>query len=382
MRSASWLSLALLTGCWNLEVPAEVDAVVPFVPDVGAPEGWRVDGFDMELRCPDGNPGRFYLVYPEDKAAAPDQQRELLPLAIVFHSGSFDFVGDPKANDPTSGRSYQQTLSEEKRITWEWAVNRVFATLGMYPNDDGVEYNTGALPAALAEKGIAMMLPINCWGDWWHNRSSVEQNNFESDFFLRDGRTAAEFAYLHATTAFPPGNPLELPIGIDANRVYLIGLGEGGRAVSELISLRETIGDTLGGFLYRPAAIVLDSPIDDLRPYYDNDSEAFQIIRSGLNRIFPAGRSFVMRGSLAFTQIGNVPARSALMMSTSISRIPSGANDAAIQRLRDRNSPDVWIYNSVTPQHVLSNADVNLSKSIADYLIDGIGAVDPQYISP
>lgn len=382
MRLVSFVPALLLAACWHLEIPETTEYIVPFTPAVGAPPGWQVQGFDMDLRCPDGNPGRFYLVYPADKAAAPDQQRELLPLAILFPSGAFDFVLTPEADKPTEGDSYQETLGQTKRITWKWGVDRAFATLGLYPNDDSVEYQEGALPAALAAKGIATMIPVNCWGDMWHNRSSVEQNNFSADFFLRDGRTAAEFAWLHATTDFPPSNPRPLPIGVDTDRVFLIGLGEGARAVSELLTLREQVGDTLGGFLYKPAAIVLDSPVDDLRPYYDNDSESFQTIRSGLGRIFPAGRETVSRGSLALVQLGNIPTRTALLMSTNDSRIPAGANASAITHIGQKGSADAWLYQSIAPTHVLSNADVELSKSIADYLDGGLAAVDPKFRTP
>lgn len=367
-----WL---LVAGCWKLESTSFDTEHIPFTPEVGAPEGWVVDELEMDLRCPDGEPATFYLVYPQDKAAPPDQQRERLPLAILFHSGAFDFISLPEPDAPTVGDSYQEVLGETKRITSQWAINRVFATLGMYNNDDSVEYHAGALPAALATKGIAMMLPANCWGDWWHNRESSEENNFQADFYFRNGRTAAEFAYLHATTAFPPGNPLDLPFGIDPARIYLIGLGEGSRAVSELVALREDLGGTLGGFLYRPTAIVADSPVDDLRPYYDGDAAAYEAIRSGLNRIFPGGRDTVMRGTYAFAQLGNVPTRTAFLYSANDSRIPAGANDLALAHLAQKSSPDLWHYQSIEPLHVLTNADVDLSKAVADYLIDGVEAV-------
>ncbi|HMV69098.1 MAG TPA: hypothetical protein PKA64_19790 [Myxococcota bacterium] len=374
--------LLLLTGCWKLESSEFVTEHFPYNPDVGAPEGWVIDRQEMDLRCPDGETAAFYLIYPEDKAAPPDQQRERLPLALIFHSGTFDFISLPRPEAPTVGKSYQEIRGETKRITAPWAIDRIYATLGMYVNDDGIEYHVGALPAALATKGIAMMMPENCWGDWWHNRESVEENNFQADYYFRNGRTAAEFAFLHATTAFPPGNPVDLPFGVDPERIYLIGLGEGTRAVSELLSLREDLGGTPGSFLYRPSAIVLDSPTDDLRPFYDITGEAYESIRSGLNRIFPGGRDTVMRGTLAFAQLGNVPDRTAMLYSANDTQIPAGANDLALAHLAQKGSADMWHYRSILPEHVLSNADPSLAKAIADYLVDGVEAVPAAYLTP
>jgi hypothetical protein len=306
-----------------------------------------------------------------------------MPLAVMFHSGTFDYVFLPRADAPTSGQTYQESLRESNtnRLTSEWAITQVFTTLGLYPNYNTNEVHAGSLPAALAEKGIAMLLPANCWGDNWHNRSSLAENNFAADFFFRNGRTAAEFAYLHATSSFPPGNPLELPIDVDLDRVYLVGLGEGSRAVSELLSLRENTGESSAPFSYDPAAVFMDSAIDDLRPYYDNNGPTnYPIIRSGLNRIFPGGQGTVMPGSLAWTPLNNIPDRIGFLYSANDSYIPEGANELALLRLEERAPSDGWVFESVEPARILSNADALLAKSIADFLVEGVGAVDPAYI--
>ena len=370
---AALIAWPLLAGCWTLELPELDTETIPFDPEVGAPEGWSVQGFDMALTCPDGNPARFYLVYPDEAAADP--ARIQLPIAIIFHSGAFDYILDPSPEDPINGTSFRQSQGDQKRVTSGWAAEHIFATLGLYPNYASEELHAGALPAALATKGIAMMFPTNCWGDWWHNRQSVEQNNFSGDYFLRDGRTAAEFAFLHATTEFPPGKPVVLPIGIDTSRVYLIGLGSGARAVSELLSLRQIVEGAPGPFLYRPDAVVLDSPADDLRPFYDNDSVYYDAIQTGLFRIFPGGRDTLNRGSLAAVPGGNIPARTGILFANGSAAVPAESNDPLLAHLAALGRDNAWLYQPQNNVYVMSNADVNIAKAVADFLVDGIDAV-------
>ncbi len=374
------LTIALsLSGCWKTDVEHLSEDIVPLNPEVGAPDGWIIERFEMPLACPNKQPASFYLVYPEDAVVVEDEPVSSLPLAIVFHSGAFDFIFAPVADDVTAGTSYQQTQGASKRLTLEWTAERIFTTLGLYPNYDPVELHAGALPAALAAKGIAMMLPGNCWGDLWHNRQALAENNRSADLFARDGRTAAEFAFLHATTEFPSGNPVQLPIAVDLERIYLIGLGEGSRAVSELMSISYESEDGGTTFPYRDVAgVVVDSPVDDLRPFYaEGAPEAFLTVRSGLNRIFRDGVDSLMDGSIANIPPQSMPRRFGMLYSANDTRIPAGANDAALTRLRGESSDDIWIHESIEPEHVISNSAVDLSKAIADFLVGGVGAIDP-----
>lgn len=377
----------LLAGCWKLDLTEVETGVVSFNPAVGAPEGWVVESFSLGLKCPDGEDSSFFMVYPEEAAVGEPGTRPALPLAILFHSGTFDYVFLPTADEPIGGQSYQESLREgaRKRLTTDWAITQVFTTLGLYPNYNANEVHAGTLPAALATKGVAMMLPANCWGDGWHNRSSLAENNFAADFFFRNGRTAAEFSYLYATTAFPESNPLLLPIDVDPERVYLIGLGEGARAVSELLTARVITDVTPAPFAYRPTAVVFDSATDDLRPYLAGDASAeFSAIRSGLSRIYPGslseeGRNNVMPGSLAWTPLNNIPDRIGWISSANDSYVPEGANDVALARLDERDPAERWQYEETQPAHVVSNADVGLAKAVADFLVDGPAAIDPTY---
>ena len=381
VRVAPPLAALCLTSCFRTDLPSVDTTTWPFEPLVGAPEGWVVEGRELELQCPDGEAARYAWVYPESAAAPPGQQRELLPLVILFHSGAFDYVFQPDAAAPTDGPSFQESQDEEKRLTAAWAEERIWTTLGMFPNEDGLEVHTGALPAALAAKGFAMLIPGNCWGDWWRNRSSTTaQNVFEGDFFFRDGHTAAEFIWLHAQGAFPPGNPVPRPVGIDTSRIYLVGLGEGGRAVTELINLRETKADgSAGAFLYAPAGVVLDSPIDDVRVYLDSANDLYRTIQPGLLRVWPS-REVMANGTLAFTPLFGIPARTAILASSNDSAIPPLANDKAYAQLAKKPQADVWFHDGGEVAHVLSNQDVTLAKAVADYLAEGKTAVPPELV--
>lgn len=371
----------LLSGCWKTDLPEIPEARLPFTPDVGAPDGWFIERFDMTtLTCPDGSPSRFYLVYPETADTRDHEDAPDMPLALMFHSGAFDYVFAPTVVDPLSGATYQEDIQGFKRLTVEWAIRRVFTTLGMYPNYDSVEQHAGSLPAAMAEAGVAMMLPANCWGDTWHNRSGTVDNDYNLDLFFRNGRTAAEFAYLHATSEFPPGNPLVLPINVDSSQIYLIGLGEGGRAVSELLSIRAVDDNDNEYFPYPAAGVLVDSTTDDLRPFYDLDSTTFLAVREGLDRIFLEGRVDVMRGSFSWAPRSTLPDRTAYVYSSADTLIPGNAHDAVLSRFATPGFEEVWTYESVRPAHVITNADVTLAQQAAIYLTEGKAALDPAYV--
>ncbi|MGC6515644.1 MAG: hypothetical protein ACON4N_14230 [Myxococcota bacterium] len=359
--------LALGTmGCWKVDATSVDFKSQPFEPEIGAPDGWSVEQFTMDLRCPDGTEARLYVVYPDelDRRVTPDAPSP--PVAIVFHSGAFDYVVNPTSADPLANTSYQESVDGILRLSAPWGFERVTAALGLFPNFEPFETHTAALPAALAERGIASIWPVNCWGDLWHNRQGQADNDYSGDRFFRDGRTAAEFTWAHATSNFPPGNPLELPVQVTADDLFLVGLGEGSRAVSELLSV---IGED--GFTYRPAAVVLDSPADDLRPYYDVNTEAFNLIEAGLNRLFPEGRISVMTGSMSRVPYGNIPPRVGLVWSSNDTRIPANANNALLDRFTTYTGVDIWVYDDVAPRHVLSNGDPEIAADVAGFLVSG-----------
>lgn len=375
MRTLAFLSLVALSGCWKTEFNTISETRIAFEPSDAVERGWWVEKFDTELICPNGENSRLYVIYPDAADIRFNEDAPEMPLAILFHSGSFDYKFLPQPNEPLFGSSYRSTVDGQSFLRGAWSVERTFATLGLYPNDDRTELHDATLPIALVNRGIAVLMPTNCWGDFWHNRTGVAENDYSSDYFFRDGRTAAEFAWAYATRPFPPGNPVDFPIAVDDDRIFLIGLGEGSRAVSELLHAKDSSGDPL----YTPAGLVFDSPIDDLRPYYDRANESFRKVANGLDRIFPEGRSQVMSTAYATAPFANQPARTALLYSTNDTRIPNNANAQAIERILGPNVSEGWVYEGIEAEHILTNSNAELAEVVVDFLAQGLDTVPESY---
>ncbi|MEZ4319492.1 MAG: hypothetical protein R3F61_18395 [Myxococcota bacterium] len=336
----------LLTGCWKLERTEIPEGLVEFAP--AAPTGaedWTVTAIDMDLECPDGQNTRFYVVSPAEPTGP-------MPAAVVYHSGSFDFVAAPIAGNPTAG----QHLQDPTRLEAPWGIRMAFATLGMYPAPLSGEAHDGTLPAALADEGIAMILPVNCWGDWWHNEPGAADNDFEAEFFTRQGRVTAEWGFrLLADPAFGPALGAELPFEPDPDALYAVGLGEGARAVGELLAIDDD-GD--GTADYQPRAIAVDSLVDDISLL----PEAQPASAAGIQRIF---RGDFERGGLS--TLSDLPP-TVFVYSPVDAVIPDGANTDILDRL---DADDMHlVIEGTAALHVLSNADVQIADQVAQFLSD------------
>ncbi|MSQ02554.1 MAG: hypothetical protein EXR71_11820 [Myxococcales bacterium] len=244
------------------------------------------------LSCPDGSQATFYAVYAETLT-------EPAPIVIFFHAGAFDYVkaradGVVPAFDSDGAVHY----SGDDRFTSEWAANKVFETLGLL---DGLgpaeleptEHNYGILPAKLADAGAFTLYPANCWGDLWHNETGPKNNNWELDGGVhRDGRY---LAWVMTAIANPIPDVAtqkrtelgldDLPIPLDATGVYIVGLGEGGRAASEL-RIRDLLNDVPNQNAAPIKGMVLDSTMDLLSRLVQDDT-TFSDINDGLARIYP-----------------------------------------------------------------------------------------------
>ncbi len=349
--------LALVaSGCWKDELAEIPPDVLQFQPEVEAPLGWLVEPVEVNLECPDGEKTRFYLMYPEDSAG------QVLPVALLLHSGSWDFVFAPDPQDPLTGTHF----ADPSRLTSEWAVRQVFATLGMYPEQDDVESHQGLLPTALAEEGVAVMLPANCWGDLWANKRGGADNDFAQDFFFREGRAAVEWGYRFLVDPlFADAFDVVLPIEGDPTQMYAIGLGEGARGVLELAAIDN---DADGQSDYPLAGALLDSAPDDLRLYL-NDPGLYASTVEGLGRLYPSGPDATRTGSVWGHP--SLPPRVGYVYSSSDPTQPVEIHAGAVDRLG--SSPTAWVLDADRPDHVLLNGgnDISLAREAVQFLLTG-----------
>ncbi|MES2639184.1 MAG: hypothetical protein V4850_06860 [Myxococcota bacterium] len=277
------LFLVVLAGCFSPQgEPLEFETL-PFENDYTQSDDIVLRPFSFDdLLCPDGEPSVFYAVYREGLT-------EPAPIVLFFHAGAFDYVNSPDPVDPLGGPHYQ----EESRFSSEWAGNKVFETFGLLPGEaiDPAEVNAGTLPAVLADAGAFTLYPANCWGDLWHNEDYYSPNDWDADGAIhRQGRFLAWWMTRIAST-----DPVEatdwrarygldtLTVPLDATKIHLVGLGEGGRASAELLRRVRDAGDTN---MPPVAGIVMDSTMDKLYPLVV-DEAAFGAINTGLRRIFP-----------------------------------------------------------------------------------------------
>jgi hypothetical protein len=349
------------SGCWKDDYAAIPQDVLSFQPEVDAPLGWVVEPIPVDLECPDGTPARFYLLRPEDVPAEP------VPVAVLYHGGSLDFVYAPDPADPLSGTHYV----EPSRLTAEWSIRQVFATLGMYPDQTAQPQNEGLLATAFVERDVSVLLPTNCWGDLWANKPGGADNSFVDDFFFRQGLAAAEWSYRFVVDPlFAAAFDVELPITVDPTRTYAVGLQEGGRAVGELLHVDN---DADGVPDYAPAGVLVDSSPDDLSPMFA-DPALFATTLEGLARIYPNGPERAANGSLATAPA--LPLRTGYLHSLEDPRWPDGVHPAAAERVRAAGG---WVYSSPVPSHGLLNGEGNLdlARDAVDYLLDGTLPASP-----
>jgi hypothetical protein len=238
-------ALWLLTGCWIDDEFEEHDlTVTPFgnsyiergtaTLEVRLAEGYT---------CPDGRTARIYYVDP----VGIDGPR---PLAVLYHGRAFDYIDG-------AGQHYEGT----DRLNSPWAASRVQAMLGLTVEQDAASPGEGAWVAALLEAGWSVAAPTDCWGDLWHGRGG---NDLVQESFLRMGSYLADDTIRLARERD----------GVSTQRVVAIGLGEGGRAIAEMI------GDGV-----HLDAVVVDSSPDWLAPVVV-DTVANQDYVAGLLRIW------------------------------------------------------------------------------------------------
>ncbi len=352
-------------GCWKEEYAELPLQTVAFEPEAGPVEaGWVVEPVLLPgLLCPDNETARMHIVYPEeariDTTTGTVAPGPAFPAAVLYPSGSFDFVFAPDPGDPFAGAHF----ATPERLTVDWSTRQAFTTLGMYPNQDALETHAGAMALALVEQGIVVLVPGNCWGDLWHNAPGLANNDFDQDYFFRIGRTSADWGFrLLADPTFGPLFNISLPVNIDPARTYAVGLGSGGRAVAEMLSLTSRDGTPT----FSPAGVLVDSSYDDLRFYYE-DPTLYDTTVAGLERIHLDGVDETLSGSFFAT---NHPDRVGYLFSTAHPTLPVDTFLASAERVAADGG---WLYIGDTPDTTLLNGadDLERARQAVQFLLTG-----------
>jgi hypothetical protein len=364
MKPTASLALALLaTGCWKLDDPTVRYDVIPLDNQHVVNPNLVVQTFEPTppLSCPDDSPATFYAIYD---ATLTGQ----VPLAVVFHSGAFDYVKNPAQDDFLSGTHF----APEDRLNLEWAQLRVFSTLGMGEQQvDPNEIHTGALITALAQDGALVLMPVNCWGDLWHGYQGRQDNDYATERFNRNGLAFASWMVQFASDpSFASGHGITLPLEVDPARFALLGLGDGGRAVGELLWLiAESTSSTA-----TISSVLVDSSPDDLTAYYEQET-LFADDITGFGRIWgdDLEEELGAHSVEAFlTQVQHpLPAHAAMVWSSYDPQVLTGAQEGLSQRLQAMEEVDpaaAWVDHESASAHVFTNKDAALAFEAVRFL--------------
>ena len=344
--------LMLLTGCWQSfsDLTTLDFSEVPYNNELLTTDSAVISVFDTALDCPDGQGSRFVAVYRSDLEGPA-------PVAVVMHSGAFDYL----LEGTLDGAHYQTP----GRLNRGWSVSKIWETLGLLLNPvDASEINNGALSAALTNAGVVQLYPGNCWGDLWHNEEGIQDNDYSLESALsRNGRTIAGWmVQTIVDDAFAAARGFSIPVAIDSSSIYLVGMGEGGRGVVELL-MRDNLPSVAG--------ILVDSSPDDLSPYVGNPT-AFAEQEAGLTRIFGADNldNISDWSLLSLAGQGRLPERVGFLYSDADPRIPQQSTAATAEVLS--MMPGTWVENRHEAAHVFLNSDMALAEAAVEYLLTGV----------
>ncbi len=316
-----------------------------------------VRAFDIETHtCPDGEPARMYAVYAEGAADGG-------PVALVLHSGAFDFiVSHEDDQEPLEGRHYR----EESRLERPWALAKVWETIGMLPTSvEAGEDNLGTLTVSMVNQGWVQLYPANCWGDLWHVDQTVNPNDEFTDGFVRDGLgLAATTARMVTEPGFPGEFGVDISVNFDPEQFYIVGLGDGARGVPELLNHPALANAPVAG-------VLLDSAPDLLSGYYAEPTAWFTEIQ-GLESIYgptlPEDPDAI--SVLRLLEQGRLPASVGYIWSAIDVAIPlSSTLDTALALASD-SAPYVVIENRGAG-HVFINSDPTLADAMVSWMTTG-----------
>ena len=358
-------SVSLLIGCWkeSSELPQVDTNKIPFENSELQQESVYISVLDSNLTCPDGQQAPIFVVYPETE--------EPLSVAVIFHSNPVAFISN-----------FEQSNAQlPDRLSAQWVENKLWETLGLSKNpQDLYEKNQGFLAVALAEAGFIQIYPGNCWGDYWHsdpntfpNAESLSitvnqedtANPTQPEFgeFTRYGRTqAVQVIDALSDTVLAEEIGLNFLRNIQLNSAdqHWIGLGEGGRAILELLSDGAT--NTM------PTSVFLDSVPLNLQPYMESP-QAFPLEYGTISNVFidESGAPISDLTSFSWSTV-TFPSRVALLWSNGDSKMPHATIEGAVQNL---SAAELWQEDQNQSGHIFINRDIDLARRAVQFMKTG-----------
>ena len=203
----------------------------------------------------------------------------------------------------------------------------------------------GALAIALAEHDLATLVVPACWGDLGSN----DGDNAPLDGFLRQGASAALWAW--SSTGH---DVAQSTIGFLPSTRILVALGDSGRGASAI--LQEHVEP--------PDALLLDSVIDDLSPYYDDRGRHAELIL-GLDRIWPAGAGAAADRSISSSPL---PETTLFVFSTQDPVAPAAAFASLAQAVERAGGSTL---DAGRTQHLQTSGDLHFARTAVRRLLVG-----------
>lgn len=318
-----------------------------------------VQTIDTSLVCPDGQPARILAVY---RTGLTDPQ----PVAVVLHGGAFDALEQEEAEEGEAAPE-PTTYRTTSRLSRSWSISKVWEILGASTTSvDPGELNLGALPAALTNAGVIQVYPANCWGDLWHGAATADNGDevFEGEEgeLVRDGYTLAEWTVRFLIEGdFAQSEGFTIPQA-DAGQLHLVGLGDGGRGVGELLA-------TNG--LPPVTSVVLDSTPDQLAPWLA-DPDAWPDEVAVIEDIYGSTDPADVDGAnlLGQLQDGTAPARVGMAWSSIDPQVPAATTAPTADALATAGG-ESWSWDATTATHIQLNGDVARAEAVAAWMLDG-----------
>lgn len=341
-----------------------------------------VERFSTGLMCPDDQVAEMFLLRPE--MPTTEAETMLSQLAIIFPSNSFSKAIQADATEQNTDEDTglvdlpSSSISTElqKSLTKARANARVWQLLNI--GDQALETGVndqGTLIAMLANAGVAMLIPTNCWGDLWHNAPDTNPNAI-SEEITRQGRSMARLATRLPSdvTSQETLGVQDLFAGIDSANIHWVGLGDGGRAPIELM----LEGSTPSG------GLAFDSTPADWNSYVSSSAheDTTELLMALTNSSTPESLTQSLT-AMSMSGLDTFPNKTAWIWSNGDSFVPLPALISGAQTITNWSEvnfesapvvgePGAWITDRSLTGTVFSNADASLSSQLVSYLITGL----------